>query len=238
MMEKIVLHATHREIKGKQVGRLRREGKLPAIIYGHGLKPTSLTLDLKETTKTLDSMTGSGIVTLELDGKENAALVREKQRDFIRGTLLHIDFQAVSLTEKLRTEVGIEVTGLAPAVKDFNGVVVTGLEEVEVECLPADLPERIVVDVSGLLKIGDALFVRDLPQIENVTILSKPDDLIVIITATKEEPVVEEVVPVAEVTEEPEVIEKGKKEEEVPEEGAPQTGKEKSAEKGKEKGKD
>jgi large subunit ribosomal protein L25 len=230
-MEKVVLHATHREVKGKQVGRLRREGKLPAVIYGHGLKPTSLTLDLKEATKTMESLTGSSIVTLELDGKENAALVREKQRDYIRGTLLHVDFQAVSLTEKLRTEVEIEVTGFAPAVKDFNGVLVTNLEEVEVECLPQDLPERIKVDVSGLLKIGDAIYVRDLPAIENVTILSKPEELIVNITATKEEPVVEEVPVEAEVEEEPEVIEKGKKEEEVPEEGTPPAGKEKGKEK-------
>jgi len=217
-MEKVVLYATRREIKGKQVKKLRREGKLPAVIYGHHIEPTPLLLDLKEATKTLDSISGSAIVTVDLDGKEESALVREKQQDFIKGTFQHIDFQAVSLTEKLRAEVNIEVIGVAPAVKDFNGVIVTGLDEIEVECLPQYLPERIVVDISSLKEIGNAIYVRDLPALENVTILNRPDEMIVIASATKEEAVVE-AAPVAEVAEEPEVIEKGKKEEEVPEEG-------------------
>lgn len=219
-MEKVVVNAEKRTVKGKQVRQLRRAGKLPGVIYGHNIKPEALTLDLKETTKILSTLSGSSLITVNIEGKEEAALVREKQKDFIKGTLLHVDFQAVSLTEKLTTGVEIELTGVAPAVKDFNGVVVSGLDEIEVECLPQDLPERIVVDITKLAKIGDAIYVRDLPAIENVTILAHPEDLIVIISATKEEAVVE-AVPAAEgVVEEPEVIEKGKKEEEVPEEGA------------------
>lgn len=219
-MDKIVLHAEKRKVTGKQVRKLRREGKLPAIIYGHKVEPTALSLDLKETTKILSTLTGSSLVTVSIEGKEEAVLVREKQKDYIKGTLLHVDFQVVSLTEKLTTGVEVELTGIAPAVKDFNGVVVSGLPEVKVECLPQDLPEKIVVDISNLLKIGDAIYVRDLPAIEKVTILDNPDELIAIISATKEEEVVE-VAPVAEgELAEPEVIEKGKKEEEVPEEGA------------------
>lgn len=219
-MDKIVLHAEKRKVTGKQVRKLRREGKLPAIIYGHKVEPTALSLDLKETTKILSTLTGSSLVTVSIEGKEEAVLVREKQKDYIKGTLLHVDFQVVSLTEKLTTGVEVELTGIAPAVKDFNGVVVSGLPEVKVECLPQDLPEKIVVDISNLLKIGDAIYVRDLPAIEKVTVLDNPDELIAIISATKEEEVVE-VAPVAEgELAEPEVIEKGKKEEEVPEEGA------------------
>jgi large subunit ribosomal protein L25 len=220
-MEKVVLHAVHRDITGKQVRQLRRDGKLPGVIYGHHIKPTALSLDLREATRILNTLSGSSLITVDIDGKEEAALVREKQKDFIKGTLLHVDFQVVSLTEKLNTGVEIELTGIAPAVKDFNGVVVSGLDEIEVECLPQYLPERIIVDISKLMKVGDAIYVRDLPAIENVTIMNQPDELIAIISATKEEAVVE-VAPVAEgvVVEEPEVIEKGKKEEEVPEEGA------------------
>lgn len=219
-MEKVVLHAENRTVKGKQVRQLRRSGKLPGVIYGHHLEPTALSLDLKEATKVLNALSGSSLITVDIEGKEEAALVREKQKDYIKGTLLHVDFQAVSLTEKLTAGVEIELVGIAPAVKDFNGVVVSGLDEIDVECLPQDLPEKIVVDISILAKVGDAIYVRDLPAIENVTVMNHPEDLIVIISATKEEAVVE-VAPVAEaVSEEPEVIEKGKKEEEVAEEGA------------------
>ena len=109
---------------------------------------------------------------------------------------------------------------LAPAIKDFDGVLVTGSDEVEVECLPQDLPERIVVDVSGLSKIGDGIYVRDLAIPEGVKILEDPDTMVALITA--QAAVEEEVAPVVEevVTEEPEVIEHGKKEEEEEEEEA------------------
>jgi large subunit ribosomal protein L25 len=221
-MEKQVIKATKRDIKGKQVKQLRRQGKLPGVMYGHNFQPQSILMGLKETTQTLGSITGSSIVTISLDGKEHATLVREKQRDFIKGNLLHVDFQVVSLTEKIRTTVDIEFKGISPAVKDFNGVVVEGLDGLEVECFPQNLPERFVVDVSNLMKIGDSIHVKDIPIPENVEVLDNPDEMIVIITAAKEEEIVEPAVEeaaAAEALEEPEVIEKGKKEEELPEEG-------------------
>ena len=215
-MEKVSIHATRRSVTGKQVRSIRREGKLPAVLYGRHLEATPITLDLRDASKILATMTSSSLVNIDLEGETHSALVREKQRNFITGVLLHVDFQAVSLTEKLRTTVSIEITGLAPAIKDFNGVVVTNVSQVEVECLPQDLPERIVVDVSGMAKIGDAIYVRDLKVDEKVTVLENPDETVVIITAQAAEEVVEEVVAAA--VEEPEVIEKGKKEEEEEEE--------------------
>jgi large subunit ribosomal protein L25 len=158
----------------------------------------------------LASISGSTLVTIQVDGKEHAALVREKQKNFIRGTLLHVDFQAVSLTEKIRTQVSVVLTGTSPAVKDFNGVVVAGLDSLEVEGLPQDLPERFEVDLGGLKNIGDGLYVRDVNTAGKVEILDSMDEMIAVVTLTKEE---EEVV-TAPVTEEPEVIERGKKEEE------------------------
>lgn len=218
MMEKPVLHATHRTITGKQVGALRRAGQLPAVMYGHEMAATPISLDLRESTRILNSVTSSSIVNVELDGKENATLVREKQKNYIRGTLLHVDFQVVSLTEKIRTEVGIEISGVAPAIKDFNGVMVTGIDNIEVECLPKDLPDRIVVDISNLANIGEGIYVRDIPVPENVVFLAEPDEMIVLITHPAAEEVEEVVTPVVE---EPEVIERGKKEEEeLPEEPA------------------
>lgn len=217
-MDEVVLKASRRTVLGKQVKAIRREGKLPAVIYGHHIDPISIVMDLRDTSRSLTGLAPSTLVTVEVEGTPHKALVKEKQRNKITGTLLHVDFLAVSMTEKLRSQVYMEIVGLAPAIKDFDGVLVTGSDEVEVECLPQDLPERIVVDVSGLLKIGDGIYVRDLAIPEGVKILADPDTMVALITA--QAAVEEEVAPVVEevVTEEPEVIEHGKKEEEEEEE--------------------
>jgi large subunit ribosomal protein L25 len=151
-MEKYVLEATKRDVIGKKVGVLRREGKLPGVIYGHKFEALPILMDSKTATKVLNSLTSSSIVTIMIDGKEHAALVREKQMDYIRNQFIHVDFQAVSQTEKIRAKVGVVLTGTAPAVKDFNGVVVEGLDAIEVEALPKDLPERFVIDITKLTK--------------------------------------------------------------------------------------
>jgi len=209
-MEKVVLHATRRSVTGKQVGVLRREGKLPAVLYGHGFETTAILLDLREATRTLAHLTGSSLITIELDGKGHTALVREKQRDYIRNVLLHVDFQVVSMTEKIRAQVPVVITGVAPAVKDFNGVVVTGLDEIEVEALPQDLPQQFVIDIANLVNIGDGIYVRDVVVSDKVHIHEGKDEMIVVITAEMGEEAAEEA---AEAPAEPEVIERGKKEE-------------------------
>jgi large subunit ribosomal protein L25 len=211
-MEETLLKATRRDVLGKQVKAIRREGKLPAVIYGHHIKPISIVLDLHDTSRSLMGLAPSALVTVDVDGEKHRTLVREKQRNKLTGTLLHIDFLAVSMTEKLRAQVYIEVVGLSPAIKDFNGVLVTGLDEVGVECLPDNLPERIVVDVSRLLKIGDGIYVRDLAIPEGVKILEDDETMVALITSQAAD---EEVAPTVEevVGEEPEVIEHGKKEE-------------------------
>jgi len=211
-MEKAVLIASHRSVTGKQVGTLRRAGKLPGVIYGHHMEPTAIVLDLRDATRILHGLSGSALVDIDLDGTKHSALVREKQRDFIRGTLLHVDFQAVSLTEKLRTRVAITMQGIAPAVKDFDGLLVTAMERLEVECLPQDLPESITIDISGLGRIGDSILVKDVVVSDKVILLANPDETIIVVTLSgkvEEEEVVPEVV-----VAEPEIIERGRKEEE------------------------
>jgi large subunit ribosomal protein L25 len=219
-MEKVVLKASHRTVTGKQVGALRRAGQLPAVIYGHNFEPVAISLDAKEATTLLGRTSASTLVTIDLDGKEFPTLVREKQREPVKNVFLHIDFQAVSLTEKIRAKVGIVLTGVSPAVKDFSAILVTTLNELEVEAFPQDLPERIVVDISKLEKIGDGIHVSNLILSDKLHIMASTDEMIVLATAPKAE--VEEVAAVEEVvTEEgaePEVIEKGKKEEEEEEE--------------------
>lgn len=214
-MEKLVVNATKRDVIGKKVGVLRREGKLPGVIYGHNFTPEAILMELKEATKVLSHATSSSIIIINLDGKEHSALVREIQRNYIKNTFIHVDFQAVSLTEKLRTKVNIELVGLAPAIKDFNGVVVEGVNSINVEALPADLPERFVVDVSHLANIGDAIYLKDLNISDKVALLDDPEEMVVLITSPAAEEVEE--APAEGAAVEPEVIEKGKKEEEVDE---------------------
>jgi large subunit ribosomal protein L25 len=211
-MDKYVIQATKRDVIGKKVGVLRREGKLPGVIYGHKFDAMPIIMDARTTTKVLNSITSSSIVTLVIDGKEHAALVRERQMDYIRNQFIHVDFQAVSQTEKIRAKVGVVINGTAPAVKDFNGVVVEGLDAIEVEALPKDLPERFVIDISKLAAIGDAIHVKDVEVPANVEIVDDVEAMLVLITA----PAAEEAEPVAGEGEaiEPEVIEKGKKDEE------------------------
>lgn len=217
-MDKIVIKAEKRTIKGKQVGQLRRKGQLPAVIYGRHIDTSlPIVMDLRDATKALHGISSSSIVVIDVEGTEYPSLVREKQRDYIKNILRHVDFQAVSLTEKIRADVEIVLQGVSPAVKDFNGMVVLNLSRIEVEALPTHLPERIHLDISGLKKIGEALHVKDIKLGEEVTIHNDPEDIVVVITAAGavEEPVAE--VEGAAVLAEPEVIEKGKKEEEVEE---------------------
>lgn len=210
-MEKVVFQATKRTVVGKQVRALRRQGKLPAVLYGHNVEPIPLLLDAHDANLVLSHLTTSSLVTVNVDGKEYTALVREKQRDYIKHQYIHVDFQAVSLTEKIRTKVSIETTGQSPAVKNYNAVLITGLDELEVECLPQDLPERIVVDISTLENIGDGIYVRDIVLSDKVTVLDDPDEMVVV-AATAEEEIVEGAV---EAAVEPELsVERGKKEEE------------------------
>ena len=213
-MDEVVLKADRRTIRGKQVKAMRREGKLPAVIYGHHIDPISIVLDLREASHSLMGLAPSALVTVDVEGSSHRALVKEKQRNKITGTILHVDFLAVSMKEKLRSQVYVEVVGVSPAIRDYSGVLVTGLDNVEVECLPQDLPERLVVDISGMVDIGDGIYVRDLVVPDEVKILEEPESMVVLITAQAavEEEVVKEEKEVP--TEEPEMVEHGKKEEE------------------------
>lgn len=210
-MEKVVLKATKRTVTGKQVQQLRRQGLLPGVVYGYKMEPTPISLDAHDAGLALPKLTSSSIVTIDLEGKQIAALVREKQRNFIKNFFTHVDFQAVSLTETIRTYVSLHFFGTAPAIKEFQAAIVTSLNEIEVEALPNDLPERIEVDLSKLAALGDAVHVKDLPIPPGVEVLTDGDEVVVVATATREE--VEE----GEVVEgiEPELsVERGKKEEE------------------------
>jgi len=212
MMGEVLLQVSKREVVGKQVKTLRREGLLPAIVYGRGISSIPISINSREANKILSAITSSNLVVIDIDGDKHTTLVREKQRDPVTGEVLHMDFYEVSMTEKLRTNVGLEFQGESPAVKELMGVLVTVMESLEVECLPQDLPNQIVADLSTLEEIGDSLYVRDISLPPNVELISDIDGLVVVISP----PAVEEIEEVEEVEiteEEPEVIERGKEEE-------------------------
>jgi large subunit ribosomal protein L25 len=216
-MEEIILNASRREVIRKKVKALRREGQLPAVLYGRNIETVPIMFNYYESSRVIDMLGSSTLVVIELDGESHYSLVREKQRDVIKGNLLHVDFQAVSLTERVRAEVSVELFGESPAVKDLGGLIIVNNENLEVEALPRDLPDRIEIDISALKEIGDTIYVRDLQLVGEVSILADDDEPIVLVTlpmleAEPEEEEVEE----EEILEdaEPEVIEKGKREEE------------------------
>lgn len=221
MPDTITLEAQKRTVTGKQVRALRRQGSLPAVIYGRigkeQLEPIAIQLDLHYATQIIRNLTGSSLVTINVDGEKYPAILREIQRDIIYGTLRHVDFLAVSLTEKLQTTVSIELIGQAPAEITMAAVVVTGISELEIECLPQDLPERIEVDATLLVDIDSAIYVKDLDLPDNIEILTDPEELIASVTyVAMEEEEEEEEAELADLLDEgvePEVIEKGKKEE-------------------------
>ena len=216
-MEEIKINASPRKTVRKGVKVLRREGQLPAVLYGRNFETLPIMFDYRETSRVIQMLGSSTLVVIDLGEESHYALIREKQRDVIKGNLLHVDFQVVSLTEKVHAEVSVELIGEAPAVKDLGGLIIVNNEQLEVEALPRDLPDRIEIDISSLQEIGDTIYVRDLDLEGDVSILADDDEPIVLITlpSVEEEPEEEEVEEEIFLDEaEPEVIEKGKREDE------------------------
>ena len=210
-MERVVIKAEKRDVIGKKVSVLRREGKIPGVVYGHHIEPIAIVMDYREVQRAMIGLTASSIVYLDIDGEQHAALIRERQRNYLKNSFIHIDFQAVAKDEKIRAKISVELTGVAPAVKNFNGTVLHEKEYIEVEALPAHLPERFVVDISSLETIGSNIRVSDIEVSEDVTVFDAADDVVVSISGQRTDSDEE-----AEASgDEPEVVAgKGKKEEE------------------------
>ena len=182
-MEKYVLEAQKREIIGKKVKALRREGLLPAVIYGSDIDPQPITLDTKAVIKTLKITGANTLITIKLGKKEFLALVRDVQREVIMRDLLHIDFQAVSLEESISTTVPIVIVGEAPVTKEFNAVLSSALDELQIEAKAKDLPDSIIADISSLVEIGDHILVRDLVIPDDVIVLDDLDEMVLVASA-------------------------------------------------------
>ncbi len=218
-MEEIVLSAELREITGKAVKSLRRGGYVPAIVYGHRTEPINLQVQERALQQAMREAGGTRLIALEIAGQEaRHVLAREVQRDALNHAMLHVDFYEVVMTEEITADVPIVLLGESAPVKKGEALLFEGLDSIEVECLPGDLPPRIEVSIVGLAAIDQAILVRDLQVSEAVKILTDPEEIVVkIIPLAKEE--VEEVAPAAVA---PEVELVGKKKPEA--EGEEETG--------------
>jgi large subunit ribosomal protein L25 len=211
MAQQANLHASTRRSTGKGAARtLRREGKVPGVIYGHDRAPEAVTVDTLALNKMLVGISaGTTIVDVAIDDRAPVkALIREIQRDALRpGHILHLDLYEIR-TDEITLEVPVHLVGIPDGVRNFGGVLDHSLREVEIEVLPANIPEHVELDVTALT-IGHSLFVRDI-SIPNARILNDPDTPVCTVVAPRTEeapPVVEEVAPA-----EPELIRKPKAE--------------------------
>lgn len=214
-MDRLELKASPRQVRGKQVNALRRAGRLPAVLYGRGTDPIPLELDSQEASRVLARVSASTLLDLHVGEMNHQVLVREIQRHAIRRSIEHVDFLKVAMDVAIRTTVPVELVGEAPAVKTLGGVLVTGVSEIDVEALPADLPGRITVDLEPLGEIDSRITVADLFLGKGVRVLTDPASVIARVIYAVEE-VLEEAAPVTPTELEPEVIGRGKKEEELP----------------------
>ena len=190
----VTLKLEPREDRGKHTRALRRDGRLPGVVYGHNVDAVTVAVDGREFVKAFQKVGRNQLLDLQVgDEPVRKALIREVQRSPRDGDLLHVDFYQVNLTEKIESEVPIELDGEIELVVKGEADLQRGLHALKVECLPTDLPPAITVDLSGLKEIDDEIRVRDLMVPPGCEILDEPDDLIVKVAAHREE--VEEVAP-------------------------------------------
>jgi large subunit ribosomal protein L25 len=211
--------------------RVRREGKIPAVVYGAGKNATPVSVDPRQVSRILHSETGHNtIFDLALDGERTKAMIVDWQYEPIKGSLLHIDLKRIAMDQKLRVNVPIELVGEPAGVKQQGGILEQITREVEIECLPGDIPNAIELSVADLV-FGTVLRVADLPKNDKIKYLSDPDQPVAHIITIKEEevPTADAVAgEAAAAPAEPEVIKKGKQE---TEEGAEAAEKPEKAEK-------
>jgi len=191
------LEAEKRDESGKGAARkLRARGRVPAVLYGHGVGPVSVSVGARDLYRVLHGSAGTNVlVNLTVDGAEHLALPREIQRDHVRGRYVHVDFLAVRRDEMVTVSVPVRVVGESPGVK-VGGVVEHHLWELQVECLPGDVPDGIDADVSEL-QVGDSLRVSEIVAPEGVTVLTPPEESLLSVVVPQVR-VVEEVAEVAE----------------------------------------
>jgi large subunit ribosomal protein L25 len=195
-MEEILLNAEKRTMMGKRVKQLRHQGFVPGVLYGHHIEPVSVQVEDRALREVLQAAGVNRLVTLTVPGlgEPKNVLVRDLQRDTISHVPLHVDFYEVVMTERLTAEVPIVLLGESPIVATGEGVLFEGMDTIEIECLPGDLPPQIELDISGLTAIDDTILVGQLQVSDAVDVLVDADEIVVKILPPAAEEIEEEVV--------------------------------------------
>jgi large subunit ribosomal protein L25 len=194
-MKRHELEVSKRDVTGKKVRFLRRQGQVPANIYGHGIDSTAINVDTRSLKHLLAHAGKTDLISLKLDGSKEPVrvLMREVQRNPLTDEPLHVDFYQVRMTEKIKAEVPIVFVGDAPVLKKIkNSSLLHLLDSVDIEALPDDLPHSFEVDVSLLEELNDAIHVKDISLGRGVTLLSDPEQMVVKVAEARKE---EEIVP-------------------------------------------
>jgi len=218
--EKTILKAEIRQVFGKRVKKLRKEGLIPANIFGKDFKSKAITINAKEFAKVYKKVKETGVLYLKIEKETLPVLIASVQKHPVTHQILHVDFKKVDLTQKTQAEVPVEIVGQAPAVLEKGGVLLTLTQSLLVEALPEEIPQSIKVDISTLKDIGQEIKVANLPTSSTYQILTEKEKVIVSAVAHKEESVTPETQP----TTAPEIItEKKESEKETKEEPKTQT---------------
>ncbi|UCG62986.1 MAG: 50S ribosomal protein L25/general stress protein Ctc [Candidatus Zixiibacteriota bacterium] len=182
-MREVSLAASSRATFGKgPARRSRKEGNIPAVVYGPEISPLPIVLSEKAFRAAVKEASGtSAIINLEVDGKASKVIIRDIQRDPVTSHVVHVDFHAIRMDKALHLSIPVRFVGVARGVKTDGGILQTTMREVDISCLPSDIPEHIDVDVSDL-GIGDAIHVRDL-SVPNAKILDEPQRTVVVVAA-------------------------------------------------------
>src|SRR3972149_1726481 len=165
------LKAQKRTIIGKKTKSLRKQGSIPGVVYGHGIKSMPITINDKEFGKVYAKAGVSSLILLDIDGEQKNVLIHHPQVHPVTDKPIHVDFYQVSLTEKIKTEIPIHIIGVCLAVKDLGGNLILNRDAINVECLPADLIPHVEVDISTLKTFDDIIHIKDLKIPATITVL-------------------------------------------------------------------
>lgn len=193
-MKRLELEASKRDVTGKKVRFLRRQGIIPANIYGHGIDSTSINVDAKSLKHLLAHAGKTDLISLKVDDSKSPVkvLMREVQRNPLTDEPLHVDFYQVRMTEKIKADVPLVFIGEAPVLKNVkNSSMLHLIDSVHIEALPDDLPHSFEIDVSNIEELDQAIYIKDIPLGHGITLLSDPEQMVVKVAEVRKEEVIE-----------------------------------------------
>lgn len=192
-MDKVKLAADIRDAFGRRTKQGRKAGLIPAVVYGRGIDTLSLWVKALDFSRLIKKSGESTMISLEIGGKNNRnVVIYDIQNDPVTDDVVHIDFFQVRMDEEIEKEVELEYVGESPAVQDLGGVLVKNIDEIEVRCLPADLPSEIKVDISSLKTFDDYIYIKDLPISDKVKIDIDPETVVALVSPPRSESELEE----------------------------------------------